>query len=303
VTEALAQRFAQREEDRVAIRQSAHALIDDLFRRYANTALDDPVLRVGRDPRRKLSRDDRLVGALELCHQAGLPHAAIAWHIRRALDWPIAADDPCADWWSPQGQHYLSLFSACTGLSPKDSIMDSIVVANHQAEAARCMRDAGIVLREDEAAALEIADFGLGRFAEFGLAIHVYVNTERCCAKELVMLPKQICPEHRHPSVDGELGKEETFRVRQGEVFLFLPGHTQDSGEKVTALAHIPADKQAAFTMYKCVHLGPGEQFTLKPNTPHWFVAGPEGAIVSEFSTRSRDEADVFTDTAIRRVG
>jgi D-lyxose ketol-isomerase len=181
--------------------------------------------------------------------------------------------------------------------------MDTMVLAQQRAAAAKSMRDAGIVLREDEAAALEIADFGLGRFVEFGLAIHVYVNTERCCAKELVMLPKQICPEHRHPSVDGELGKEETFRVRQGEVFLFLPGHKQDSAEKAAALAHVPMDKQQAFTMYKCVHLGPGEQYTLKPNTPHWFVAGSAGAIVSEFSTRSRDEADIFTDQAIRRVG
>ncbi len=47
--------------------------------------------------------------------------------------------------------------------------------------------------------------------------------------------------------------------------------------------------------------LRPGEQLTIPPDTLHWFEAGDEGAIVSEFSTRSRDESDVFTDPRIRR--
>ena len=47
--------------------------------------------------------------------------------------------------------------------------------------------------------------------------------------------------------------------------------------------------------------LRPGEQLTVPPDTLHWFQAGDEGAIVSEFSTRSRDESDVFTDPRIRR--
>jgi len=47
--------------------------------------------------------------------------------------------------------------------------------------------------------------------------------------------------------------------------------------------------------------LQPGEQFTIEPDTLHWFQAGDEGAVVSEFSTRSRDEADVFTDPRIVR--
>jgi D-lyxose ketol-isomerase len=45
----------------------------------------------------------------------------------------------------------------------------------------------------------------------------------------------------------------------------------------------------------------PGEQYTIPPDTLHWFQAGDNGALVSEFSTRSRDEFDVFTDDRIRR--
>ena len=40
----------------------------------------------------------------------------------------------------------------------------------------------------------------------------------------------------------------------------------------------------------------------MPPDTLHWFQAGPEGAIVSEFSTQSRDDLDVFTDPEIARA-
>ncbi|MFM2091268.1 MAG: hypothetical protein RLZZ127_1757 [Planctomycetota bacterium] len=282
----------------------ARMIAADLFHRYRNRALSDPVARVARDPWRKLAADDRLVGAARLCLDQGIRPRAICRAIGLALLYTPASDEPRAAEWlalSPSAR-----LSAAAGLTPEDPIMAASTyhaqLASRRAAAAQAMRAAGLVLRDDEAAAIEIADFGLDRYAEYGLAIHVYVNTDRCCAKELVMTPGQICPEHRHPPVDGDPGKEETFRVRQGEVFLYLPGHKQDGAEKAAALARVPADKHAAHTMYKCVHLKPGEQYTLKPNTPHWFVAGPQGAIVSEFSTKSRDEVDVFTDTAIVRV-
>ena len=40
----------------------------------------------------------------------------------------------------------------------------------------------------------------------------------------------------------------------------------------------------------------------MHPNTRHWFQAGPDGAVVSEFSTKSLDEYDIFTDPRIRRI-
>jgi D-lyxose ketol-isomerase len=84
---------------------------------------------------------------------------------------------------------------------------------------------AGIVLTANEKRNLEIADFGLNQLDQIGLEIVTYVNTDRCCAKELVLFPGQTCPEHRHPPADGCLGKEETFRCRYGEVYLFTwPG-------------------------------------------------------------------------------
>ncbi|HEY3182013.1 MAG TPA: hypothetical protein VGJ77_04195, partial [Gaiellaceae bacterium] len=79
-----------------------------------------------------------------------------------------------------------------------------------QAYAAEQLAAAGVVLTDEERARIEVADFGLSRLRETGLQLLVYVNTDRYCAKELVLYPGQTCPEHRHPPFDGTPGKEET---------------------------------------------------------------------------------------------
>ena len=154
---------------------------------------------------------------------------------------------------------------------------------------------AGIVLTPEERERIEVADFGLGDLAVTGLELITYVNTARCCAKELVLFPGQTCPEHRHPPVDGEPGKEETFRCRWGEVYLYVPG------EPTVPPRCEPPAPGTYYTARHEVSLGPGDQYTIAPDTPHWFQAGPAGAVVSEFSTRSRDESDIFRDPAIQR--
>ena len=156
---------------------------------------------------------------------------------------------------------------------------------------------AGIVLKPEEAAGIEVADFGLSDLAQSGLEIVVYVNTSRVCAKELVLFAHQTCPEHRHPPVEGEPGKEETFRCRWGGVYLYVPGDPTPNPS-----AKPPTGHEAYYTVWHEVVLDPGDQYTLMPDTLHWFQAGDEGAIVSEFSTNSRDEADVFTDPEVQRV-
>ena len=167
-------------------------------------------------------------------------------------------------------------------------------VARARERAAKALEQAGIALTPAEVEAIEIADFGLSRLEEAGLEVVVYVNTERVCAKELVMFPRQLCPEHRHPPFDGTPGKEETFRCRSGIVYLYTEGEpTPDPAARVRA--------DEALTAWREIVLRPGDQHTIPPNTLHWFQAGDEGAIVSEFSTQSRDELDVFTDPRVER--
>ena len=166
-----------------------------------------------------------------------------------------------------------------------------------QAQAAAVLAQAGIILTPVERENIEVADFGLNKLAQIGLEVVVYVNTDRCCAKELVLFPDQICPEHRHPDIGDRPGKEETFRCRAGQVYLYVPGAPTPQPH-----GHVPADRREAFTVWHEIVLNPGEQYTLSPDTLHWFQGGPGGAIVSEFSTRSVDEADIFTDQDIARI-
>lgn len=70
----------------------------------------------------------------------------------------------------------------------------------------------------------EVTDLGLGNLDEAGLQVVTYVKSDRYCAKELVMFPRQTCPEHRHPPVGGDPGKLETFRCRFGTVWLYVEG-------------------------------------------------------------------------------
>jgi D-lyxose ketol-isomerase len=172
---------------------------------------------------------------------------------------------------------------------------DELDTARNRAAAA--LADTGVVLTAAERATIEVADFGLSRLHEIGLQLVVYVNTQRVCAKELVLFPRQTCPEHRHPPLEGSPGKEETFRCRSGVVYLYVEGPPT-----VEPACQPPASGADAFTVWHEIQLRPGEQHTISPNVLHWFQAGDEGAVVSEFSTTSTDELDVFTDTRIARA-
>ena len=153
---------------------------------------------------------------------------------------------------------------------------------------------AGIVLTESEKKNIEVADFGLDNVEKVGLQLLTYINTEKVCAKEMVMTAGQTCPEHKHVPTNGMDGKEETFRCRFGKVYLYVSGE----GEKESIQAKMP---ETDVSVFHEVVLNPGEQYTIMPETLHWFQAGEDGAIISEFSTRSTDETDVFTDKSIIR--
>lgn len=154
---------------------------------------------------------------------------------------------------------------------------------------------ANIILTAEEKSRIEVADFGLDKVEKVGLQILVYINTDRVCAKEMVLLPHQSCPEHKHIASGNKEGKEETFRCRYGEVYLYVEGE----GDKDNIKAILP---ETDTTVYREIVLKAGEQYTIMPETLHWFQAGKDGAVISEFSTTSTDETDVFTDKNIIRL-
>jgi D-lyxose ketol-isomerase len=170
-------------------------------------------------------------------------------------------------------------------------------VSRARDKAARMLEAAGIHLSPTERREIEIADFGLGQVEKTGLQLVTYINNDRYCAKELVLFPRQTCPEHFHPPVGDDPGKQETFRCRWGRVHLFVEG-AETPGRRTL----VPKGDESFYTVFHEVVLHPGEQHTIPPGVKHWFQAGPGGAVVSEFSSTSRDELDRFTDPRILRI-
>ncbi|EUJ32285.1 D-lyxose ketol-isomerase [Listeria floridensis FSL S10-1187] len=161
--------------------------------------------------------------------------------------------------------------------------------------------DSNIHFTEAELESIDYADFGLDQIETEGLNLIVYVNNDTYCAKEMVLLPGQTCPEHRHPrrGADGEIaGKRETFRCRKGKVYLYVEGEPNVAQIE----SKLPHGHEAYYTVMHEIELGPGEQYTIEPDTLHWFQAGEAGAVISEFSTPSDDPSDIFTNPNIKRV-
>lgn len=153
---------------------------------------------------------------------------------------------------------------------------------------------AGVVLTDEEKKNIEVCDHSIGIVEKVGIQLFTYVNTERVCAKEIALTPWQTCPEHKHVPTNGMAGKEETFRCRYGKVFLYVPG----DGRREDIQARIP---ETDVSVFHEIVLTPGEQYTIMPETFHWFQAGEGGAVISEFSTKSTDETDEFTDPRLIR--
>lgn len=172
--------------------------------------------------------------------------------------------------------------------------MKKAIYEKMKARALEMYEKAHIVLTEEEKNNLEVADFGLEDVENTGLQLVIYINNEYYCAKEMVLLPGQTCPEHAHIPFEGYIGKQETFRCRYGTVYLYVEGEAAKNPHAIPP--------KGVYTIGREIVLQPGQQYTLMPGDKHWFQAGPEGAVISEFSTSSHDEYDVFSDPAIARI-
>lgn len=165
-----------------------------------------------------------------------------------------------------------------------------------QGRAADLMRKAGLKVSEKEEKSIEVVDFGLSRLDEEGVQVLTLVQTERISVKVLALFPYQTEPEHWHPPVGNDPGKEETIRVIDGTVCFYVPG--PDSLSR----GFIPKGKESCYTVRHEIIMNPSDQITLEPGKKHWFQAPAGGAVMFSFSTIARDALDRFTDPNIVRI-
>ena len=165
-----------------------------------------------------------------------------------------------------------------------------------QTRAASMIRESSIHISDDEAERIEVADFGLSQLDVEGAQILTLVATDRLAVKLVALFANQTLPEHWHPPVGNDPGKEETARVIWGTLRYYIDG-VDNMREGI-----IPAGKENVYTLRHEVILKPGGQITLKPGAKHWFQAGDQGAVMYSFSSVARDVLDGFTDPDIQRV-
>jgi D-lyxose ketol-isomerase len=165
-----------------------------------------------------------------------------------------------------------------------------------QESAALMITRSGIRIREDEKAGIEVVDFGLGRLEEEGVQVLTLLQTGRISVKVLVLMPNQTEPEHWHPPVGDDPGKEETIRVVSGTVFFYV------QGEDTLKHGFLVKGKEEYYTLRHEIILKPGDQTTFQPGEKHWFQARDEGAVMFSFSSVARDAMDRFTDPDIVRT-
>ncbi len=162
-------------------------------------------------------------------------------------------------------------------------------------ESLELIERAGLHLTEAEKKQITAADFGLNDIRKEGIQILTLFDTNRMAAKILVLLPFQTEPEHWHPPVGDDPGKEEVIRAVYGDLTFYIPG--EDTLQK----GFIVKGKENCYTMRHEVELDPGDQLILPPGTKHWFQAGKNGAVMYSFSTKVTDLMDQFTDPAVVR--
>ncbi|MBD3304997.1 D-lyxose/D-mannose family sugar isomerase [candidate division KSB3 bacterium] len=165
-----------------------------------------------------------------------------------------------------------------------------------QQRAAEMIRQAGVLITDEEQHRIEVADYSLDHLEQEGAEILTLIETERIGVRIIVLFPHQTLPEHWHPPVGVDPGKEESFRLVAGTLYLYVPGpDTLKQG-------HIPEGKDAYYTVRHEIVLHPAGQYTVKPGDKHWFQAGSEGAVMYTYATCTRDGLDGFSDPQGKRM-
>jgi len=159
-----------------------------------------------------------------------------------------------------------------------------------QLTAAEMIQESGIYITLAEIQQIEVVDFNLNHHSVEGVQRLTLLQTDHICVQIFVLFPHQIQPELCHPPFKDNPGKEETFRVISGSIFLYLPGGDQ-LNESI-----IPAGKRRFFTSHKEIILQPGAQITIQAGTRHWYRADSEGGIMFCFSNGSYENRDKFSD-------
>jgi D-lyxose ketol-isomerase len=126
-------------------------------------------------------------------------------------------------------------------------------------------------------------DFGLGDFAHVGMAGIFWLNRQDFgyFGHEIYLLPGQMIPEHSHLGTDKGPAKMESWQPRRGMIYTFGEGEPTPE-----LMVKVPESQRKVIKSVHCKPLGIDEVADLNLREAwHFMVAGPEGALVTEYGT------------------
>lgn len=138
-----------------------------------------------------------------------------------------------------------------------------------------------------------VTDFGLGDFENVGMGGIFWVNDEKhgYFAHEIYLLPSQMIPEHAHVKTKFP-AKYESWMVQKGMCYNFSA-----VGEETANCPKLPESQKGFITSKNFAEQQVGELIHLKEiETFHFLLAGPEGAVVSEWASYHDNDGLRFTN-------
>lgn len=141
-------------------------------------------------------------------------------------------------------------------------------------------------------------DFSLKDFVRVGMAGIFWCNDKKegYFGHEIYLLPGQMIVEHGHVAAGDVKSKMETWQVRHGSIYTF------GEGEATTPCpVKLPESQAKYITGKNCKLLKEGDIAALnRAEAKHFMIAGPEGAIVTEYATPHDNEGLRFTNPGVK---
>ena len=126
-------------------------------------------------------------------------------------------------------------------------------------------------------------EFAQNDFTNVGMGGIFFVNDKEhgYFGHDIFLLPGQMIAQHYHLPAEDKAAKHETWHVRNGSVWTCALG-----GDKSKLPFELPKSQEASTTCFDAKELKVGDIDILrKLEEPHFMMAGPQGAIVTEYAS------------------
>lgn len=165
------------------------------------------------------------------------------------------------------------------------------------------MTNLGYPISENLRKNMWVSDFGLGDFPNVGMGgiFWAHENKYGVFGHEIFLLPNQMLIEHAHNPYGGIRAKNECWHCRAGLSYCFgEEGEMNDTDLKNVV---VPESQKKFVTVHKvtpaCAKKG-NVVWMGRLGAKHYQIAGPEGAVVTEYGSFHQNEGNVYTNPAVK---